>query len=90
MIQKQFQEAQSINIRVLMFLKHVKMRSPNQGLGSIPASKKWCFGSDPRVHYIPELHFMNSGINPRTLNSFLWDLMIKTLPYFGLGWVKAS
>ena len=29
---------------------HVKMRSPNQGLGSIPASKKWGSGSDPRVH----------------------------------------
>ena len=28
---------------------HVKMRSPNQGLGSIPVSKKWGFGSDPRV-----------------------------------------
>ena len=61
---------------------HVKMRSPNQGLVSIPASKKWGSASDPRVQNmrlrdwslrilgpIPEQHFMNSGINPRTLNS---------------------
>ena len=30
--------------------RHVKMRSPNQGLGSIPALKKWGSGIDPRVH----------------------------------------
>ena len=30
----------------------VKIRSPNQGLGSIPASKKWSSGTDPRVQKI--------------------------------------
>ena len=34
---------------------------------------------------IPEQHFLYSGINPRTSNSFLWDLIVKRLLYFGLG-----
>ena len=33
-------------------MSEVKKRSPNQGLGSIPASKKWGSGSDPRVQKI--------------------------------------
>jgi len=37
------------------------------------------------VGSIPEQHFMNSGINPRTLNSILWDLMVKKTSFFGLG-----
>ena len=56
---------------------HVKIRSPNQGLGSIPASKQWGSGSDPRVHnmllrdkrLIPE----NTGTYPRTAFYGLWD-----------------
>ena len=68
------------------------MRSPNQGLGSIPVSKKWGSGIDPRVYNIllwdwslriqgpiPDHMFMNFGNNPRTQNSLQWDLNILIL-----------
>ena len=43
--------SQCLNCRFLsnFHMGHVKMRSPIQGLGSIPASKKWGSGIDPRV-----------------------------------------
>ena len=45
----------------------------HQGLGSIPASKKWGSGSDPRVHNVcMRLIPQNSGTYPRT--AFLWTL----------------
>ena len=75
-------------------LIHVKMRSPNQGLGSIPASKKWGSGSDIRVQKIMlwELSlrllllwsqnsiFLVVGLNPWIRNCYLWDQMLSSNP----------
>ena len=36
-------------LKDLSYIWHLKMKSLNQGLGLIPASKKWGSGSDPRV-----------------------------------------
>ena len=33
----------------------------------------------------PRTAFYELGINCRTSNSFVWDLMVKELPYFGIG-----
>ena len=46
---------------------HVKIRGPNQGLGSIPASKKWGSGIDPRVH---KMLFWDLSFR---VPSLLWD-----------------
>ena len=55
-------------------LLHVKMRSPNQGLGLIPASKNGVLEVIPESTYdvkrlIPE----NTGTYPRTAFYELWD-----------------
>jgi len=73
--------------------KPVKMRSPNQGLGSIPASKKWGSGCDPRVHNmqlrdcslkilgpIPDQPLTNSGIDPRSCKRS--EILFKSLLYW--------
>ena len=60
----------------LALLAEVKIRGPNQGMGPIPALKKWGSGTDPRAQknhvvepilqitsvVIPEQHFLNSWI----------------------------
>ena len=48
------------------------MRSPNQGLGSIPVSKKWGSGSDARVH--------NMRHNIITEKVKLWLTLYRPLP----------
>ena len=74
------------------------MRSPNQGLGSIPASKKWGSGSDPRINnmmlwdwslrilgLIPEPHFLTLGLipEPQVISFGFWW---KKFPRFG--WIR--
>ena len=70
----------------------VKIRGPNQGLGPIPASKKWGSGTDPRVQKImlwdqslrllvlwsQNSIFLVLGFDPRTRNCYLWDQMLSS------------
>ena len=66
-------------------LLEVKIRSLNQGLGSIPASKKWASGNDPSFCpkntvmgpfsqntsvIIPEQHFLSAGIESQKQKLF--------------------